>query len=607
MATQSKSTKDFKKDTIYIDVDDEITMIIEKLQNSPQRIVALVLPKRASVLQSVVNMKLLKRTADNAKKHVVLITSEAGLLPLAGAVGLHVANSLQSKPAVPVAPDGVQASDDSVDNIDEDSAQVVDDFDAGSAANQPIGQLAGGPAGPGDYSEPETIQMDDDDESGVGGAASSALGAAAGAVGGKGQNSKGQSNKGKNKKLKIPNFNKFRLILILGVTLLVVLIGGFFYANTALSKATITLKTNSSDVATKANLTLDPGAAELDLETGTVPAKIASKQLLGTQQVSTSGQKNNGTKASGTVTMTAKVCGSIGQAADVPAGTGVSSAGKTFITQSSTSFSPSGTVSGTCITYPAAGTTSVVAQSAGADYNIGATNFTVAGRSDVTASSGGAFTGGTDNIVKIVTQSDIDSAKQRISSQDKDNTTVKDDLAKNLSAAGYTAIGTSLHAGSPVVTPSAGVGDQADTVTVSQATTYTMYGAKAADIKTIITANVKKQIDTTKQQILKDGFDAAKYEIDTVNASGRLDVVLTTTSLAGPDIKTDKLAAQLAGKKTGDVQATVKAIPGVSDATVKYSPFWVTSVPNKPSKVTFVIEKSAQTPGASNGTNGTKP
>ena len=59
-----------QKDTIYIDVDDEITSIIEKLQNSPQRIVALVLPKRASVFQSVVNMKLLKRSAENSKKNI---------------------------------------------------------------------------------------------------------------------------------------------------------------------------------------------------------------------------------------------------------------------------------------------------------------------------------------------------------------------------------------------------------------------------------------------------------------------------------------------------------------------------------------------------------
>ncbi|MBC7581656.1 hypothetical protein H7097_02175, partial [Aeromicrobium sp.] len=51
------------KETVYVDIDDEITAIIEKVRSSQQKIVALVLPKRASVLQSIVNMKLLKRTA----------------------------------------------------------------------------------------------------------------------------------------------------------------------------------------------------------------------------------------------------------------------------------------------------------------------------------------------------------------------------------------------------------------------------------------------------------------------------------------------------------------------------------------------------------------
>ncbi|MFL6594983.1 MAG: hypothetical protein ACJ8HQ_06025, partial [Chthoniobacterales bacterium] len=71
-----------EKDTIYIDIDDEITGIIDKLKASQSKVVALVLPKRAAVFQSIVNMKLLKRAADSNKKNLVLITAEAGLLPL---------------------------------------------------------------------------------------------------------------------------------------------------------------------------------------------------------------------------------------------------------------------------------------------------------------------------------------------------------------------------------------------------------------------------------------------------------------------------------------------------------------------------------------------
>src|SRR5437763_8741396 len=94
------------KDTVYIDVDDEITAIIDKVEAGKQKVVALVLPKRAAMLQSIVNMRLLKRSADSVGKNVVLITSEPALMPLAGAAGLHVAKNLTSKPEIPPSPRG---------------------------------------------------------------------------------------------------------------------------------------------------------------------------------------------------------------------------------------------------------------------------------------------------------------------------------------------------------------------------------------------------------------------------------------------------------------------------------------------------------------------
>jgi len=591
-----------QKDTIYIDVDDEITSIIEKLQNSSNKIVALVLPKRASVLQSIVNMKLLKRTADTSKKHVVLITSEASLLPLAGAVGLHVANSLNSKPAIPVAPDMV--SRESV--IDEETGEEFDDFNPDSVAGEPIGKLAGAgaagaatgatagtsaglgaPASGSNLNEPETIELDNEDKPGTGTGINSkapvAAGAAAAAI-----------NKGKNKKLKVPDFNKFRLLLVAGLLALLLLGGGFIYANTALAKAVITIRTNSSDYATKANLTLDPNVTEFDVETATLPAKLASKQQAGSQQVSTSGQKNNGTKATGRIMMTSQVCG--GSIPDdsppsVVSGTGVSSGNKTFITQQSTTFADSGVARGGCVTYQATNETDVTAQTAGADYNIVAGTFTVAGRSDVSGKSGSSFNGGTDNIVKVVTQADIDSAKAKIAGAD--SASVKDELSKKLQADGYAAIIGSLHAGEPVVSPSAAVGDQADTVTVTQSVPYTLYGARSSDIKKVIADSVERQIDPTKQQILNDGYAKAIYKVDTTAGGGPIQVSLTATSLAGPDIKTEALKSQLAGKKTGDVQAAIKNIPGVTDVTVKYSPFWVSSVPKSADKITITIVKAS--------------
>ena len=90
-----------KKDVIYVDIEDDITSVIEKVKEAKASIVALVPPKRIGVLQSVVNLKLLQRAATSAKKRVVLITNDQALIGLAAGVAMPVAKNLQSRPELP--------------------------------------------------------------------------------------------------------------------------------------------------------------------------------------------------------------------------------------------------------------------------------------------------------------------------------------------------------------------------------------------------------------------------------------------------------------------------------------------------------------------------
>ncbi|HSH18374.1 MAG TPA: hypothetical protein VK978_03245 [Candidatus Saccharimonadales bacterium] len=576
------------KDTIYIDIDDEITAIIDKVRSSEQKIVALVLPKRSAVLQSIVNMKLLKRSADADKKHVVLITSEAGLLPLAGAVGMHVAPSLQSRPAIPAPPEGM--------NMAADAGYDDHDFDADAVADKPIGQLAGPAAFARPSDELETIELDDDTpEEPAAAPLSRSAGnplfgaAAAGATAGAGNAAKVK----KDKKLHIPDFNKFRLGLVLGgVALIGLLIFGYL-ALFVLPKATVTLATDSSDITTNANITLDPTTEQLDLEDRIFPAKIETVQQTGSQQTSTTGQKNKGEKAGGSV-MVSQTC--TRKPAPIDSGTGFSSGGQTFISTSATELSPSGVDSDG--NFICKGEADVVAQQPGAKYNLPAgSKFMVAGYSGASGVNGDAFSGGTDNIVKVVSQSDIDTAKQKITSQDANS--VKADLKLKLQNADFYPIESTAHAGETKVTSSANAGDEADTVSVTSTTPHTMYGIKRADIEKFVTENVEDKIDPSKQQILDKGLRKASYDVATPAGSGALRVSFSATALAGPDVNTEALKKQIAGKKTNDVRTIATATPGVTNVRVDYSPFWVSKVPKKENKITVVIEKAPASTDAS--------
>ena len=580
------------KDTIYIDIDEEITGIIDKVRSSSGRIVALVLPKRASVLQSIVNMKLLKRSADEAKKHLVLITSEAGLLPLAGAVGLHVAKTPQSKPEIPVPP---SADDNAEETIDEDGAE---DFSTAAAATRPIGELAGlATASPVDGDELETLQLDDDEDAAL--AASAPVAGAA--AGGKPKKFK------KNAKLAVPNFERFRLLLVLGGVALIALVGFLYWALAIAPKAEIAITTNASDVNVGLDVTLDTAAKVVDPATATLPAKLTQQQKSYTQTAPATGTKNTGNKATGTVVFyncdQADVIA--GQEQTIPAGTGVSSNGLTYITQKSVNVPPSNIVGGICKKNYKSDTVSVIAQSGGANYNIDdhtALNVAFSNPSDGTKSfsseASGSISGGTDSNVKVVSQSDIDAAKAKIAASDS---TIKTDLRKQLEQDGLQAIDATYTAGAPTVTNSAEAGAVADNVTVTETITYTMFGVKLADLKTLVDGSVKKQIDTAKQSILSEGLDMATYKV--TNASDTTAAVnLTTVATAGPDLSVDELKTQVAGKKGGDIQSLLRANPGVTDVQTKLSPFWVSSVPKKASKITISIAK----PTATDSTNGNK-
>jgi hypothetical protein len=567
-----------QKDTIYIDIDDEITTIIEKVRGSQQKIVALVLPKRASVLQSIVNMKLLKRTADTAKKSLVLITTEAGLLPLAGTVGLYVARNLQTKPEIPtVDSDG---SDD-IESVDEPEDEV--DFDPDTAADKPVGDLAVSSSVPlvGKAAKTpdaiETLELDDDSEPDAPVPA--------------GKTPKAAKPK-KDKKLAVPNFEIFRKKLFLIIPAVVAVLIVLVMVASALPKAEIVISTDTSNVNSNLAVTIDTGLKTANLAKQTIPATLQKLDKSGSQQVASTGKKNNGVKATGKVTLSLPDC-SVSQVT-VPAGTGVTANGLTFITQADANLQ-SVQIGQTCKNsqFPDFSTASVnvSAQVGGAQYNIGASSFKVSGYPGVAASSSSAMVGGTDNIVQVVAQSDIDSATQKITAQNSDS--VKQQLRDQLKQAHLFPIETTFTAGTPNTTASSKAGDEASTVSVSQTTTYTMFGVKEDDLKKLVDADIKDKIDPSKQSILDEGLSKAVFKVNSASATGA-QLSISTVATAGPDLNADKLKTQLAGLKAGEVRDQLTASPGVRDVQVHLSPFWVTSVPKKADKVTITFQKSKE-------------
>ncbi len=62
--------------TIYLDIDEELTSIVKRLKKSAAEEITLVVPRKAVLLQSIVNLKILKKEANRLGKKIVINTTD---------------------------------------------------------------------------------------------------------------------------------------------------------------------------------------------------------------------------------------------------------------------------------------------------------------------------------------------------------------------------------------------------------------------------------------------------------------------------------------------------------------------------------------------------
>lgn len=80
--------------TFYIDVDEEISSVIDRLNKSMSVENYFVVPKRALFLQSIVNLKILKREADKLLKKVIIVTQDEMVESMAERCGIKTRHSI---------------------------------------------------------------------------------------------------------------------------------------------------------------------------------------------------------------------------------------------------------------------------------------------------------------------------------------------------------------------------------------------------------------------------------------------------------------------------------------------------------------------------------
>ncbi len=536
------------KDVIYIDVEDDITAIIGKIKACKENIVALVPPKHVGILQSAVNLRLLDRMASTSHKRLVLITNNQALIGLSSVAGIPVAKNLQSKPEMAeVSALSLDEDDDIIDGSRLSVGELARTADLVTERNEP--------------SEKEISAINIDDKS-------MSVAALGGAV--------KKPTKAKTG-VKVPNFNTFRKKLFIGIGLAAILIGFLVWAIGFAPAATVIITAGTTPAPVSMTVTLGGNAAS-DVTKGTIQSETQQTKNDVTVAFTPTGQKDMGVQATGTMKLTRTSVSSAPMS--VPVGTSFTDGTHVFLSTQAATLQ--GTQVGTSGIIQDSATVTVQAQSPGDVYNLPAQAY----QSDVSGISaqGSAMSGGTTRIATVVTADDVQKATAQLSGQSTDS--IKQQLIKQF-ASGETVISDSFTANmaTPISTPAVNAESTDGKAQLTASVTYSMIGIAKSDLELYLTANLNKQLTGNQnQRIYDDGISKVQLS-GYVNNGGVSTVNINSTGQIGPQIDAAQIKDQVKGKILGDVQASIGAIPGVDNVDVKFSYFWVRTVPTNVNKI----------------------
>ncbi|MEO7617235.1 MAG: hypothetical protein ABIS59_00160, partial [Candidatus Saccharibacteria bacterium] len=277
---------------LYLEVDEDITSAIDKLRKAPGSSVQIVVPKRSGILQSIINLKLLKKAAETAGKELVLVTNDKVAGDLAGRIGIPVAASLGGRPVInePAKPMPKNDVDEIIEADDTSSASDLMDID--DKPEKPVGIIKRPAFSRRDIDKPKPIPavpiaaavaaeeiLADAVEAAVAPTHHTATGAS-----------------------KVPSFTKLQRRLG-WAGLAIALIVGYMVSMYYLTSANVKLYAIGTKVSVEGTFVADTAAGQSDAAKGVLAAQEVTFTKDVTTPITPTGQKDNGTKAGGSITI----------------------------------------------------------------------------------------------------------------------------------------------------------------------------------------------------------------------------------------------------------------------------------------------------------------
>lgn len=555
------------KDVIYIEPEDDITDIITKIENAKEKIVALVPPKKAGVFRSIVNIKLIAKTSTTAGKTVVLVTTDPSIIKLAAATHLAVTKNLQTPPQIPEMEESEVAESSSEDVVESEIEEAAKEEEVAEASAEAEAAEV----------ENEALAIEEETKETKDSSKDSSVDT--------------KKNKEKtDKKFSLAWFKEHKKITIgcgVGlVALIVFIIWGFVIAPAATISVTIRTKANNLF---SENVSFTTKLNEEDAENGKFYIQEKKTESKIEKEFEATGEKNLGEKAKGNIIIYQYFKNGAGTIA-VNGGSRFELNGLAFVSDQDASLVWGGNDS-ECENQGKIGlqgcliskTVPVTAIEPGAKYNVGAANgWSTA--ANVGAYSDKAMAGGTDKVITVVQQSDIDKVRNELIN--KDTTANKERLMEKVEGEHSFPIESSFEEKVGDATSTPAVGEEVEKgkkATINVSVTDSIFVIDEAKVREFITK--KAQISDSSQVYDIKNLFIENFKADDSTYTGRLKASYTT----GPKITESGIVDIVKGKGFGVAQHDLKSIDGLGSVTIDGNLPWVTSFPNNPEKITVYI------------------
>lgn len=524
---------------IYLESDDEITSAVDKLKNAEGASLDIVIPKESIMLQSVINLKLLKRQAESLGKDITIVTTDKVGQKLAEQIGIPVVAKVGQEAKV-VNMAEIDKPEFSEEDIEEKEVRDTGDIQDTRDEEKVV--------------EPTKEVVDEV-------AAPKAT-----------------------KKKSWLGLHKKGAWIAAGFVALALAVVAYIYV----PLAHITLRLAAESKTLDLTFVADKAVTEVSVEEQKIPAREVVAELDKEETFQATGKKDVGEKATGTVTVSDSGYTSQPASTTLVAGTRfVSSSGFVFRSKTNVSVPGFKTVGG--VTTPGTATVTVEAEAVGDKYNIGATTFTIPAlnTTKMTASSSAAFTGGSSKQVTYILAADITAAKASLTktSEEELKTKLNDSLEE----------GDSLIEGASkfeVVsfTPSSAVNAEVSEFKLNMKSKSTALVFKQDDLKKLAEGVLAQEIGSTKEIVEANSLvsEAKLSKLDL--KAGTVEATLSGEAYIATKIDQEDVKNNINGDREVAAREYLNGLEGVDEAEIRFFPSFYNRIPRINSHIYFKIE-----------------